>query len=202
MLAAVGLLSVFYFVFAEFMIGSLCPLCTIIHILVATTFFLALHQFREGVYGVTSVTMVADIAGNRILFLIAAAVVVLLPVVLFNLPAMHPKYDPTDVQALASCLTARGVKMYGTASCSHCVAQKGLFGESFAKIVFIDCQAVSLFVFCDATRALTLVFKEAKQCEDAKITGYPTWDRGSEAGRLKGTAALKELSAWAGCTLK
>ena len=29
--------------------------------------------------------------------------------------------------------------MYGTATCSHCIKQKALFGESFKYINYVDC---------------------------------------------------------------
>ncbi|MEI8092517.1 MAG: hypothetical protein WCG98_10610 [bacterium] len=29
--------------------------------------------------------------------------------------------------------------MYGTATCSHCIKQKALFGESFKYVTYVDC---------------------------------------------------------------
>jgi uncharacterized membrane protein len=143
--SATGLASVFYFVVAEYLIGSVCPLCTVIHLVVVATFVISLRQYREGAYGVWSIGAVTDIAGNRIFWLIAAAFVVLLPIVIFNLPARHPSYLKADVDALASCMVKRNVKMYGANSCGHCLQQKGLFGESFSLIPYINCEVVRWF---------------------------------------------------------
>lgn len=59
---------------------------------------------------------------------------------------------------LARCLTAKGVKMYGTLSCPSCQKQKDLFGDSVRYINFID---------CDRYPAL---------CKSKNIRGYPTWE--------------------------
>ncbi len=58
---------------------------------------------------------------------------------------------------LAQCLTAHGVIMYGASWCTHCQAQKKMFGPSFEYVTFIDCD------------------KDAADCNAAGITGYPTW---------------------------
>lgn len=208
--STVGVLSVVYFIGAEYMIGSVCPLCTVIHVLVVASFLVSLRQFREGSFGIWSLGTLADIAGNRILFLSAAAVVVLLPIVIFNLPARHPSYLKADLDALASCMSKRNVKMYGSNSCGHCIAQKGLFGESFSKIAFINCEVVipppqkkeetREFVF--GSLVSKTLPKEDKVCDAAKIPGYPTWVKADDfASSLKGMRSLKELAAWADCTL-
>jgi hypothetical protein len=47
--------------------------------------------------------------------------------------------------------------MYGTTWCSHCNAQKELFGSSFENIEFVD---------CDASKPA---------CVAAGVQGFPTW---------------------------
>ena len=44
-----------------------------------------------------------------------------------------------SLDTFAQCITDAGVKMYGTPTCSHCLAQKKLFGESFKYINYTDC---------------------------------------------------------------
>jgi len=44
-----------------------------------------------------------------------------------------------DAGDLAKCLWEKWVKMYGTATCSHCIAQKKMFGKDFKYINYVDC---------------------------------------------------------------
>ena len=63
-------------------------------------------------------------------YIIAAAVVACVVIAVFVVgkkPASGPGLAPTD--ALAQCLTAKGVKMYGAYWCSHCQNQKKAFGD-------------------------------------------------------------------------
>lgn len=52
-----------------------------------------------------------------------------------------PQFTSEQTTALAQCLTKAGVKMYGTPTCSHCLDQKAMFGDSFKDINYIDCSA-------------------------------------------------------------
>ncbi|MFH0987525.1 MAG: hypothetical protein V1841_01360 [Patescibacteria group bacterium] len=61
---------------------------------------------------------------------------------------------------LASCLTGKGIKMYGLSTCSHCLEQKEAFGSSFSKINYIECQEGE---------------RTAKRCVDAQIQSVPAW---------------------------
>ncbi len=63
----------------------------------------------------------------------------------------------TNYDSFAQCLTDEGMVMYGTEWCSHCKAQKELFGESFGYVNYVDCD-----------------LKE-DECVEAGITGFPTW---------------------------
>jgi len=64
---------------------------------------------------------------------------------------------PGKFDSFAKCLTEKNVTMYGTTWCSHCNAQKKLFGNSFQYIDFVDCD------------------KTPGTCKIAGVEGYPTW---------------------------
>ncbi len=64
---------------------------------------------------------------------------------------------PGKYDALAQCLSAKDVVMYGTSWCSHCQNQKSTFGASFQYVTFVDCD------------------KNANECLRAGVEGYPTW---------------------------
>lgn len=63
-----------------------------------------------------------------------------------------PNYD-----SFAQCLTEKRAVMYGTYWCGHCKDQKEMFGESFQYINYVECT------------------EKQQTCDDAGITGYPTW---------------------------
>ncbi len=186
--SAVGVLSVAYFVAAELVLHSLCLLCTAVHGIVISCFALSLQTQREQP-GAWSVSAVPDLATRRITYVMLAVALVVTPVIVFNLPARHEHMPAADVAALAACLTERGVSMYGTSSCGHCIAQKGLFGEAFSGVRFVECTE-----------------GEGNKCKSANVKAYPTWIMGrvGEAGeeRKEGVVSLRGLAQWAGCQVK
>lgn len=111
---------------------------------------------------------------HRIIFISLFLVIMLLFVVWF---LNRPNYD-----ALAKCLSEKNVTMYGTEWCTHCQAQKKMFGSSFQYINFID---------CDASKDI---------CDREGITVYPTWDIGGH--KVSGEMKADALSKLTGCPIK
>lgn len=58
---------------------------------------------------------------------------------------------------LTDCFRNNGAEMYGTSWCPHCQRQKAMFGESWQKMTYFD---------CDLQKDI---------CDEKKIEGYPTW---------------------------
>jgi len=71
----------------------------------------------------------------------------------------QPTIDPV---ALAKHLKNQGAGLYGAVWCSHCKEQKELFGNAKEFLPYHECD-------------LEAANSEAKICEDAGITAYPTW---------------------------
>ncbi len=63
----------------------------------------------------------------------------------------------SDKDSFAKCLTEKGWTMYGAKWCSHCQAQKDLFGDSFQYVTYVECP------------------DNAELCVAEGINGYPTW---------------------------
>ncbi len=78
----------------------------------------------------------------------------------------------------AKYLTEQEVVMYGTEWCSHCKAQKKLFGNSFQYINYVDCD------------------KNSEQCKNAGISGYPTWKINNQ--NYPGVQTLERLAELSG----
>jgi glutaredoxin len=82
-------------------------------------------------------------------------------------------------ESLANCLSGKGAIMYGTEWCSFCNQQKKLFGNSFSKINYVD---------CDKNREL---------CIEQGVQAYPTWEINGELEL--GLLSLDLLSELSGC---
>ncbi len=88
--------------------------------------------------------------------------------------AMHDNF--------AQCLTDKNVKMYGTERCPHCKEQKKLFGASFKRVTYIDCD------------------KDSMKCNLAGVEWFPT-RIGLDGVKRAGTQPLEDLAKNYGCSL-
>ncbi|MBA3913261.1 MAG: hypothetical protein H0X25_05280 [Acidobacteriales bacterium] len=118
-------------------------------------------------------------------FLIAIALVAILGGAYY---AYSHRRKPGPADALAKCLTQKGVKMYGAYWCPHCAEQKESFGTSFEYVTYVECAVKGSKV-------------QAQVCKDANILHYPTWEFGDKS-RLEGPQDFKTLKDKAGCSLQ
>ena len=86
------------------------------------------------------------------------------------------------LDVFAQCLRDKGVVMYGAEWCSHCQAQKQLFGQSFEYVNYVECP------------------QDPKKCLGVGIEGYPTWITAGGV-KLVGEQKLEDLSRISGCSL-
>jgi len=107
------------------------------------------------------------------------ALVVIIGIFYFAIPGGES--EPSELDGFASCLTEKGVTMYGTEWCSHCKNQKKEFGSSFEEINFVD---------CDANR---------EECLMAGVEGYPTWKINGQ--NYPGKQPFELLGSLSGCEL-
>ncbi len=84
-----------------------------------------------------------------------------------------------EIDALAQCLSDKGVRMYGAEWCPHCKAQREAFGTSFSKIDYVECTV------------------EQVKCNIAGIQGYPTWIY--QGQKYEGEQTFEQLAAISGC---
>ena len=86
-----------------------------------------------------------------------------------------------EFDAFASCLTEQGAVMYGTDRCSYCKTQKVLFGKSFKKVDYVNCDF------------------NKEECLLNGVEGYPTWKINEEI--YSGVQPLEKLAALTECSL-
>lgn len=120
---------------------------------------------------------------SKKMWFVIVGIIILIAVVLF----INNKKEPAgNFDAFAKCLTENGAKMYGASWCTHCQAQKRMFGTSFSYIKYVEC--------ANKDGSQTTV------CKNAGIEGYPTWDIKGE--KISGELSVLELSDKTGCSLE
>lgn len=94
---------------------------------------------------------------------------------------------PGQFDTLATCISESGAKYYGAFWCPNCKNQEALFGRSAKLLPRIECSTP------DSKGQLAV-------CQEAGITGYPTWDF-ADGTRTSGVQSLADLSAATNCPL-
>jgi len=94
---------------------------------------------------------------------------------------------PGKLDSFAQCISDKGAVFYGAFWCSHCQAQKKLFGSSAKLLPYVECSTP------DGRGQLQV-------CRDKNIEGYPTW-RFADGAELNGAASLEDLAQKTSCVL-
>jgi len=125
---------------------------------------------------------------NQIKIFIGIIVVLILGTIatVFFQPNSTPP-GPGKYDEFAICLKDKGAVFYGAFWCTHCQAQKKLFGSSQKLLPYIECSTA------DAS-------EQTQVCKDKKIEGYPTWEF-TDGSRLNGEIPLQQLADKTSCVL-
>ncbi len=117
---------------------------------------------------------------KNIFILVISLLVIAILVILILRSKKTISENITNYDTFAQCLATKNLTMYGIVWCSHCKAQKALFGESFKFIPYVECSA------------------NPQACLDKGVQAYPTW---IDAGGVKyvGEQSLEKLSQITGC---
>lgn len=94
---------------------------------------------------------------------------------------------PGKLDAFAQCLKDKDAVFYGAFWCSHCQAQKKLFGSSAKLLPYVECSPAS-------------GQGQLQICRDKNIEGYPTWEFADKT-RLSGEISLTTLAEKTSCVL-
>jgi len=94
------------------------------------------------------------------------------------------KYDQ-----FARCLKDRNVIMYGAFWCPHCADQKALFDAAFEYAPYVECGVKGQ------------PHAETKECVEAGIKNFPTWQFPPTGDRVERVLSLDDLSERTGCSL-
>jgi len=79
----------------------------------------------------------------------------------------------------AKCLNDKGLIMYGSDTCPYCQSQKEMFGSSFEKINYVNCDF------------------DKQICSQKQITAYPVWQINDKL--FPGIETFDQLANATGC---
>lgn len=129
---------------------------------------------------------------NNIYIVILVIFIVIVSVVAYKF--YGPKTESVDglYDTFAQCLYDNGMRMYGSATCSFCARQRGLFEGSAQYIQEIECDPRN-------------EGHESERCIEKNISHTPTWifeDKdGNDVHRFEpGVVSLEKLAEVSGCT--
>ncbi len=177
--SVLGLLSIAYFIIAEFILVAFCLFCTIVHALIVLIFILMLPLVKGKKPGKNQLFKAAR---SWLVFLLIALVLLFL---WFNVSFL-PEENHDE---LAKCLADKGVIMYGSFRCGVCAKTRSMFGSSFQYITEIECHPQGKN-------------SQTELCVQKEIEGTPTWilePEGQEVKRYTGFLSTDELKEFAGC---
>ena len=178
-----GLLSVLYFILAEFILAAICPFCTIVHVLVVVSLVISV-KLHFAIEKRPEWESIKKKMGKPLMILL---VLLILSFIIFNFRTAPSE----DYSEFAQCLVDEGISMYGSYTCGHCASQRELFGDAFEIIGEVECHP-------DGEDSQTDL------CLEKGVDGTPTWIweiDGVEIDRLVGFQELEELADWSGCAL-
>jgi len=110
-------------------------------------------------------------AQRYIVWFISAALVA---VAVFYAVKVFRKTDTGLDPEIAACLKSKGLKFYGTYSCSNCLEQKKILGGYLKSVLYIECTQNPVL------------------CENANIKRVPTWEF-LDGSRHEGVLQINDL---------
>ncbi len=176
-----GTVFVAYMVVAEIILKAICPFCTVVHLIVIVilglSYYLYTHQEHKPHRNEIKK------AAKPFIWWFVITVAVILLIFAFT------RERTGDYDAVAQCLTDKGLAMYSSFRCGVCVRTKTMFGPSFRYITEIECHPQG-------------PNSQWQLCQQKGIEGTPTWilePDGWEQDRRVGFQSVEELAAFAGC---
>ena len=182
-LHTLGLLSIFYLVYAEWVLQTICIFCTIVHVMIITGLIISIIGLRKTGQRVTKEFL--RTYHKQVMAYIIIGVIILG----YNLAVgEQSKGLPAS---FAECLTEKGLVMYGSYTCPHCLAEKKLFGPSFKYVQYVECHPAG-------------PNPDLPRCAKNGVDAYPTWTierNGTTISKETGYLNARQLSILSECEL-
>ena len=182
--SVLGVLFVIYMIVAEFLLGAICPFCTVVHVIVLMLFYLVFWQIQFK--GKKHKFNVKKFLSKNKKWIVAVGIVYIIFALVFQFDFTISKEDYTEA---AKCINDKGVNMYGSFRCGVCAKTRSMFGDAFENINEIECHPQG-------------ENPQVELCVEKGIEGTPTWilePNGVEEKRHLGFLDVDELKEFAGC---
>ena len=124
---------------------------------------------------------------GKTIFIVIAILIVLIISSLFLFKGKGKSYSQEQIDALAKCLTEKGVVMYGAFWCPHCARTKARFGSAFKYVTYVECDPKG-------------DNNQAEFCISKGIERYDTWDFANNERYDKGEPSFELLAEKSGCS--
>ena len=178
-----GILFVIYLVIAEIILQSICPFCTLLHIIIiiilSLSYYLYKHQNPKPHHKDVQKTIKSWIIWSIVIYGLIFLTFILWP------------SENGNNDTLTQCMTEKGVVMYSSFRCGVCARTKAMLGSSFKYVNEIECHP-------QGPNAQT------ELCVAKNIEGTPTWAindaNGNEIKRNTGFLSIEQLREFSGCT--
>ncbi|MBW2965435.1 hypothetical protein KY363_08310 [Candidatus Woesearchaeota archaeon] len=95
--------------------------------------------------------------------------------------------EKKDYTEFAKCLTEKGMVMYGSNLCPHCMNMKKEFGNAFTFIKYVECNA-------------QMPGGQPEKCQEEEVEYLPTW-KFADGSSLVGELDFSVLAGKTKCTL-
>ncbi len=168
-----GILFVVYLVLAEYLVGAICPLCTVIHIFVIIEFYITYNMISE----IPSYLSPLRVIKSLHKWVLVAIIIFLVTALYYNVNSERPMTS----EELVQCMNEKMVKFYGSMSCNVCLKQKAEIGDAF--------EAYNYFVNCGGI---------GSECSSENIIKWPTFVR-KDGKRNAGLLSRAALAKFVGC---
>ncbi len=179
-----GVVFIIYMIIAEILLNTICPFCTLVHIIVVIVFIIALRLYRSKKKKFSYSKFIKKAKP----WIILALIINIIPLIIFNLP----QSEKVNYDSLAQCITEKGVNMYGSFKCGVCAKTRDMFGSSFEYINEIECHPQG-------------ENQQTDLCLKKGLEGTPTWvlePNGEEVKRVTGFMDIEELAEFSGCDVE
>ena len=163
-----------------FVLGNICVFCEVSKVLIVSIIIVSLFGLRPEKFSLknfAAATVLAVLLGGAVYFIQRDSKPV----------EMNGKYDE-----FAQCLYDKGMRVYGSITCSFCAKQRQTFGNSFQYVREIECDPRN-------------PNHEAERCITKNISKTPTWILEDESGNDlfrfdPGVISFEKLGEVSGCS--
>ncbi len=177
-----GFLFSLYMIYAEFVLKTVCILCTILHLIILAGLIISVYAL------VKTMSWKQKFLGK---YIKSASWAIIISMLIISYTFFTAPTGPRVPNTFTQCLTEAGLVEYGSYICPACVAQKKLLGPASKYIKYVECHP-------SGPNA------EVARCNKVPIRVTPTWTlekNGTVIEKKTGYLTIQQLAILSGCEM-